>query len=205
MKLMIINIVLITHLNPIIGLYTSNNNSSPYESDIYLETLQLNSDSSFIYTENLGSFIKSRTEGRWSFIGDSLLLKSNDFYKSKMNVVETFNDEIEKGYTKISLQNFDKSLSVFHLRILKGKKSIEVRDIFNRSVFIKKGRIDKIIVSAPSLEFPVYKIVNKEMNDFTFNLVPKRVFINEKWLIRNGKVFPKKFNGDPVNYYLKRQ
>lgn len=202
---MLIKFVLITHLSPIIGLYASNNNSSPYVSEIYLETLQLKSDSSFIYTETLGSFIKSKTEGRWNVIGDSLLLKSNDFYKSKMNVVETFNDDIEKGYTKISLHYFDKSLSVFHLRILKGKKSMEVRDIFNRSVFIKKGKIDKIIVSAPSLEFPAYKVVNKEMNDFTFNLVPNRVFINEKWLIRNEKVFPKKFNGDPANYYLKRQ
>jgi hypothetical protein len=205
MSLTIIKFLLFTHLNPFVGFYTSNNNSYPYNSGEYLESLQLKSDSSFIYTEKLGSFIKSKTEGRWSVVGDSLLLKSNDLYKSKMEVVESFNDNIEKGYAKISLQNFDKSIAVYHLEILKGKNTIEVRDIFNRSVFIKKRKIDKIIVISPSLEFPAYKVVNKEMNDFVFNLVPNRVFINEKWLLRNGKIFPKKFNGDPAKYYLKKQ
>jgi hypothetical protein len=31
------------------------------------------------------------------------------------------------------------------------------------------------------------------------------VFVNEKWLIRNGKILPKKFNSDSTNYYLKKQ
>jgi hypothetical protein len=160
MSLTIIKLLLLTHLNPIVGLYTSNNSSYPYNSGEYIESLELKSDSTFVYIEKLGGFIKSRTEGRWNVFGDSLYLKSNDSYKSKMEVIESFNDNIDKGYAKISLQNFDNSISVYHLEILKGKKTIELRDIFNRPVFIKKRKIDKIIVISPSLEFPAYKIAD---------------------------------------------
>ena len=185
------------------GKYTTHHDS-PSNRYHYAE-ITIKNDSSFIFYERRENFIKTDIEGYWNIIKDTLILNGkNNQYKMKMTVMEEYDSSLKKGEAIIHPTYYSGYDLNYVLKVRTKKHVIELKNKYGATKVSMP--IDEFcITNSSSLKYPAYKPKNKNANFFTVELSPQRLFLEEKWLMRKGRIQPKGIDGEYVKYYLTKE
>jgi hypothetical protein len=190
-------------VDSIIGKYTTNNKSHFFRD--HYERITLNEDSSFNYFVRIGSFVKIKIEGKWNLIENELILHGNHpALNSEVSVIEKIDDNIPDGKVRINVTDLDGNSLIYHLSATKGDTTIEIRNR-ESSTLIPFGSLDSFCVRNTLLKLPTYEVQKLKANDFYVKISKSRVIIDEKWVYKNGVLFPRGLSQDYSTYYLSKE
>ena len=182
------------------GIYTSNNES--HKNRNHYEEITLNIDKSFIYKAHLGEFINIKKFGNWKLDNDTLILNEhNPEFNQMMSVVET-NDRIHsKNGVYLDVKYFDGDDFLFTVSATFNDTTLILRNNTKHSTIPLK-KVQEFSINSTSYNYPKYLVKDSMSNSFTVRISPKRLLVNEKWLVEDGKLRPRTTDGLYAGYYL---
>jgi hypothetical protein len=169
-----------------------------YRSNQYYETITLKDNSTFIY--KLGfTFFNLESKGKYFIQNDSIILSSSP-QKDRIIVYEDY--KRNKKTSIFDLYDKNRHRIRYHLYITtRDNKVIELRDQWGKV----KVNVDNVksfyIIDTKGLSSPIYTVIG-QTNYFEVYFETERVFENESWLLKDGKIIPRSFSGDLQSYYL---
>lgn len=170
-----------------------------YETEHYLEKIELKDNNTFIYTLN-SEFIKYNIFGNFNLRKDSLIL---DSYPQKDKMIVRESKQGNKNI--ITIKVTDKMGENIHYNLFITDFNDTKDSIIGQwnSSLIKHKKIKSFYIrDSKGLQSPEYKIKGKFSNSFAVQFETRRIFENEAWLIKDDKIYPKGSNGKEQNYYL---
>lgn len=183
------------------GVYTSKNES--HNNRHHYEEITLNSDRSFKYKAHVGEFINIDKFGKWEIDNDTLILNEHEpEYSQMMSVVEK-NVSLNPNFgVNINAKYFDGDDFLFTVSATSNDTTVILRNNNTGHSTIPLTKIKEFIISSTSYNYPKYIVKDATSNNFVVLLSPKRLFINEKWLLENGRIRPRTTEGIFAGYYL---
>ena len=180
------------------------NSSGKYEYNTrwFHESIELLENQTFIY-QRKEEFLNYKIKGNYHITGDSLVLDSYP-QKEKIIVREKLEGEFENKTFYVTDKRGD--LITFHLYLTLNDNSKKVfRDCFEKIEFTSDPIKSFSIVNTSGITTPEYKIEGKYTNTFIIQIETKRVFENEKWLLKNNKISPRGPDGKIQEYFLTKE
>lgn len=169
-----------------------------YQINQYHESITFKHNHTFIYKLSI-TFFNLETKGKYYIQNDTIFFNSlpqkdriivyEDYKKNKKTSVFDVYDK-DKHRISYHLYITTRDDKVFVLRDQWGKINVNLDNV--KSFYIKDTK---------GLNSPIYNIIG-QTNYFEVYFETKRVFENESWTLKNGKITPRSFNGDLQNYYL---
>jgi len=186
----------------VVGKYNTENES--HTNRRHYEELILSSDHAFRYFTNM-EFIRISKEGTWQTNGDTLILNDGKpCCSEKMSVKEEHDNKITKHTVRFSVTTFEGDLVNYHL-VFTDKEGTRTMWSRNGNTEVKASKIKKFNFIVNSLVFsPEYSPKRKDANYFMVQLAPERLFLNEKWIIRNEKIIPLGWDNKYASYHLQK-
>jgi hypothetical protein len=182
------------------GKYDSNNES--HNNPHHYEEITLHGDGKFDYFLQMNEFVQIKKKGEWIIREDTLILnEDNPSYKTIMTVDETFDRKIYPGFIKFDVLEFDQNSFRYEISATHIDTTITVSNLEKPSL-IHLQSVDYFNISSAEFEYPTYNVNNSKMNHFIVHVSPRPSFVEEKWLIINGKIRPKGTNGLNAGYFL---
>jgi hypothetical protein len=183
------------------GIYSTNNLS--HFANHHYEEITLSVDKSFQYNLRVG-MLKIKIEGTWSLNYDTLTLMQNKTQRlSEIEIIESYDASIAKGNIQISVSDFKGYSMPYHVAVFSGNESFKRRECIDMTT-IPMTDIESLQVSSTLISFSKYNVSDKTNNHFSIKVPKKRMMINEKWLYKNGVLFPRSLSGGFPNYYLSK-
>ena len=182
-----------------LGKYDTKNSShnNPY----HFEELILYKNGEFDYFLQRNEFAQVKKKGKWSVSGDSLILNEFDpQYKTLMTVNELHDKNIPIGFLKFQVSDYEHNLITYTVSVEHADTTITVRNL-NNAALIPMQSADNFSISS-DYDYPSYTVKITRNNFFSVKLSPSPSFVEEKWPIVNGKIYPIGTNGLRVGYYL---
>jgi hypothetical protein len=181
------------------GKYNSMNES--HANPFHYEEIVINSDGTFNYFVQINEFNNEKKEGHWIIKRDTLILNENNpKYKSMMKVEEVLDKNVRQGFIKFDVSKYDHNEIMYYISVTHNDTTISIDRLKGSSLIHLRG-VDRFNIST-SISYPAYKIKNLKANHFYVSLAQGFSFINEKWLIINGKIRPKGTNELDAGFYL---
>lgn len=185
------------------GKYNSRNETN--HDDAYFEELVLNTDNTFNYLSRSKAQAELTLKGKWSVNADTLILNEDNPDRLKsITVEERSSKSIKKGSVMITVTHFDNSQPNFEVTASHGDTTMVLKNQYI-SALVKLFPIQRFYIDGPACRYPVHEVKSDKSNVFRVMISPRKLFINEKWLVVKGNIRPKDPRGGYAFYLLKKQ
>jgi len=162
----------------------------------FQESIEFNSDSSFLYVTRIGSFVRWEITGDWKLQGNKIIL--NDPKARENQISERGCDLVDDKY-RIDVRRFDGSKIGYSLKI---NNSELLRDLNGSSnLNLKRGIKNIQVVTTSGLHSEKLTIYG-EAHCFRIQINHKRTFINEEWTVLKAGLKPNGLDRNPAQYIL---
>lgn len=186
-----------------LGTYTSSNES--HNNRNHYEEITLNVDHSFRYKARLGEFINIEKFGEWKLNHDTLILNEHKpEYAQVMSVTEQIDNLHPKGSIYFQVKDYDGDDLQFTVSASCKDTTLILRNNINHALLPLK-KIEEFSISSTLLNYPKFVVKDSIANTFIIKVAPRRLLINEKWLIEGVNIRPKTTDDQYTGYYLSRK
>ncbi|AWG24861.1 hypothetical protein [Flavobacterium kingsejongi] len=172
-----------------------------YRASHFSEDIELKENNKFIYNVKF-NFSQYQVSGNYHIIDDSLILNSSP-QKDRILVFESKRGTIKNSTFEVKSKSGAYFSYSIHI-ISRNGEEVEVKDQWEKSKFKKLKIKEFYIVDKNGLKSPTYIIRGTNTNYFEILFETSRVFDNESWVIKDGKIIPRNFQGELQEYYLEK-
>lgn len=173
-----------------------------YNASHFSEDIELKENNKFIYNVKF-NFSQYQVSGNYHILNDSLILNSSP-QKDRILVFEFKRGTMQNSTFEVKSKSGAYFSYSIHI-ILRNGEEIEIKDQWEKSKFKDLKIREFYIVDKNGLKSPTYIIKGTMTNYFEILFETSRVFENESWVIKDGKIIPRNFQGQLQEYYLKKR
>jgi len=184
------------------GKYTTRNPS--HTNPRHYEEITLRPDSTFKYHVRIGSFIRQEIEGNWSVYENYLILNESDTGMKELVVNESYDTIIPKGWVRFSIRQFNNSSINYGITATNGDTTIHLRNQYETSL-LPLSSVTEFYVEGSLFRYSTYQVKDRTSNHFAVRVSPRRLFLDEKWLIEGKeRLRPVGLDNKYAGYFLSK-
>lgn len=174
-----------------------------YREPHFKESIKFFENKKFIYQCTRQMAGTDTIEGYYQIVNDSLILSSSP-QRDKIIVHEHNKGKFKNKMFNVTDKNSD--LITFHLYVtLQDNSQLEFRDCFEKIKFNSIPIKSFYMIDTRGLKTSNYLLKGSHTNFFEIQFETNRVFDNEAWGLKDGKIQPKGLDGEIGNYYLSKK